>query len=332
MLRRLEAFEINQVLKSNFKIWSPGLDRTVYKHYQWWQFESDWGRRNLKYFGYFEAGSKVLASCKLYRFEYVSAGRVYKIAGIGAVFVPEEERGKSYGLKMLAGMAELANDAGYDALFLNSDIDPDYYRRLGYKLFDASGWAVKLSDDWLRSAQKELEALCDKNFDESFNIRALRDSDFDEMCKHHRRWLARMRFGLRREEDYWRFKLGRESFLYRHSALNWPKLDIISDNFGKFHGGYALIEQSGSFLRVLEVIGPERVQASLYCQILRLAKRRNISTLRGWKVVAPPVKGLKFHARTWSFPMICPLKSELAPLISAWTESEPPTMLELDHI
>ena len=332
MLRQLEAFEINQVLGENFSIWSPGLDRSRYRHYQWWQMSTVWGRRHLKYFGHFaQNNERCVASCKRYTFEYSSRGRVFKVAGIGAVYVSERNRGKSYGLAMLEEMAELCRREGYDAIVLNSDIDPAYYERLGYHVFDASAFTIKISDEWLQQSIKVLDARSDKNKDESFAIRSVSDGDFSEMIKHHRRWLSAREYGLVRTEDYWRYKLGRELYLYRHSRLSWPKLDIMTDNFPEFSGGYALFEQAGGFLRVLEVIGNDAVRTSLWGQILRLAKRRKISTLRGWSVMTPPLKNVGFYNRDWSFPMILPLKEEYADEMIGWTQMEPPNMLELDH-
>lgn len=331
MLRLLEPFEINQVLADNFSIWSPGLDRTRYRHYQWWQFKTPWGRRHLQYYGHFEEAGKLAASCKRYDFEWAARTKTYRIAGIGAVFVPQRNRGKSYGLEMLKEMAELCGAEGYDAIFLNSDIDPAYYAKLGYHLFDASSFSIKTTDEWLASAIKELDSLVDNSLDESFSIRSVVDADFAEMCRHHKRWLRDRNYGLIRSEDYWRYKVGRELYLFQNSRLRWPKMDIMTDNYGEFNSGYALFEQAGEYLRVLEVIGKESVRNSLWAQILRLAKRRKIATLRGWKVMAPPLKHLNFSKRDWSFPMICPLKEEHAEEMISWTKQHPPNMLELDH-
>lgn len=330
-MRLLEAREINQVLSENFSIWSPGLDRSGYRHYQWWQLRTPWGRRNLQYFGLVSEDGRVLASCKRYKFSYSSRGRKFRFAGIGAVWVSEANRGKSYGLKLLKELAEQSKQEEFDALILNSDIDPAYYERLGYHLFDASSFSIKVNQSWLRASIKELDANSDRTLDESFNIRSPSSADIAEMCRHHRRWLSRQQFGMSRSEDYWNFKVGRERYLFKHSRLNWPKMDIITDNYGKYRGGYALIEQSGEFLRVLEVIGSHFVRSSIWSQILRLAERRKIGTIRGWKIMAPPLKDVPFHKRDWSFPMICPLQNEFADEFVSWTESDPPTILELDH-
>ncbi|MBX9724138.1 MAG: GNAT family N-acetyltransferase [Candidatus Obscuribacterales bacterium] len=331
MLRLLEPREIDAVLKENFKVWSPGLNRSQYRHYQWWQLQQPWGRKHLQYFGYFSDKGELLASCKLYRFEYQSRQKIYSVGGVGAVFVAERNRGHSYGLKMLESLIEKCREDGFDALTLNSDIDPEYYERLGFHLFDFEAFAIELNDVWLRYAIRQCDEISDKSLDESFVVRPVTSADYAEMCKHHLRWLAAQPFGMRRSLDYWSYKLGREKYLQQHSALNWPRQEIVTDNFEKYEGGYALLEQSGRYLRVLEVIGKESIKNSLWAQILRLAQRRQVKTIRGWNVMSPPVRGVTVHQRDWSFPMICPLKEELSDEMLAWTEFDPPSMLELDH-
>jgi len=331
VLKELEPREINKVLSANHSIWSPGLDRTRYRHYQWWQLNHSWGRRNLRYFGFFEGSSQVLASCKRYKLRFQSRGKVFSIAGIGAVFVDESKRGQSYGQKMLGEMADLCRQEDYDGILLNSDIDPAYYEKLGYHLFEADTFAVDLSPAWLNRSIRQLDSLSDISLDENFVVRDLAHADIAEMIRHHKRWLASVPYGMLRSEEYWHYKLGRERYLREHSSLNWPNLSIITDNYGQFTGGYALVEQSGSYMRVLEVVAPERIFNSLWSQILRLAQRRKITRLRGWRKIAPPLTGLKISSRDWSFPMICPLKQELADTFRSWIEILPTCMLELDH-
>jgi hypothetical protein len=331
-LRRLEAHEINKVLGQNYEFWSPGLDRSRYRHYQWWQLLSDWGRRHIFYYGIFSKENGLLASCKLYSLEFFAEGRSFKIAGIGAVFVPDYLRGHSYGLKLLEEMKARAQAEDFDAIMLNSDIDPAYYARIGYSLFPAKTYSAATSSAWLKQSIAYFEKMADPDLDETFSIRAAGSADIYEMCRHHARWLRKQSFGLARSEDYWRYKIGRENYLFNHSKLNWPQQTFISDNYGEQTGGYALLEQSGPYLRVLEVIGEERISYSLWSQIFRLASRRNAKLLRSWAVMAPPLPGRQeFSDRDWSIPMILSLREDLASRFKCWTELPVPPLLELDH-
>lgn len=331
-LRKLEAFEINKVLDQNFDFWSPGLSRERYRHYQWWQLRNAWGRRRLSYYGLFSPQDLLVASCKLYSLDYVARAQSYKIAGVGAVFVPESLRGHAYGIRLLEQIADYARAEGFAAILLNSDIEPEYYARLGYVAFDARTFSVQLNAQWLKWATEHVEKMADPELDETFSIRPVEAADIREMCRHHARWLSKQAYGLRRNDDYWRFKIMRERYLFEHSALNWPQQTFVADNYGEHAGGYAIVEQSGPYLRVLEVIGEERIAYSLWSQIFRLAARRNARVLRSWASMAPPLPGqLLFTERDWSIPMILPLRDELSLIFKGWAKANPPPLLELDH-
>lgn len=331
MIHQLDEREINRVLGQNFSIWSPGLDPTRYLHYQWWQLCHPWGRRNLQYWGLCDGSKGVVASCKLYKFDYKSRNQSFIAAGIGAVFVPEEERGNAYGRRLLEGLAQHCKSLNFDFMILNSDIDPDYYSKLDFHMFQPSVFRVFPDKDWLKQSMKKLDSLTLASVDESFRIRRASLADVDEIARHHARWLVNQPYGFKRSEDYLEYKLGREFYLAQHSRLGWPKMEIIIDNEGRHYGGYALIEQAGSYLRILEVIGSEAVRISLWGQILRLAQKREVHLIRGWSKTAPPLKGLEYYMRDWSFPMIRPLKQESRSKLIGWTAINPPSILELDH-
>ena len=332
VLHLLEENEINQVLGQNFGIWSPGLTQARYLHYQWWQLQIPWGRKNLKYFGYAaNSEGKVLASCKLYNLGYQSKSRVYKAAGIGAVFVAEQDRGNAAGQNLLRELAMHCKSADYDFMILNSDIDPAYYERLGFRSFEPSAFRVEVDKQWLLKATDELKTLSPPLQQVKVKIRPVTLKDVEEMVRHHQRWLASQPYGMRRSDDYMEFKLGRELYLKEHSKLGWPQMDIISVNEAQANGGYALIEQAGKYLRVLEVIAPESVRVCLWLQILKVAELRGTKVIRGWSKAAPPVKGVEHLMRDWSFPMVLPLKDDICEQLLSWTELKPPCLLELDH-
>ena len=331
VIRPLQEREINQVLGQNYKLWSPGLSPARYLHYQWWQLLHPWGRRHLKYWGYFNDAGELLASAKLYNFRQAYRGGTLRAAGIGAVFVPENRRGEKSGQILLAELIEHCKKEEFDIMLLNSDIDPAYYQRFGFLLFEPSVFRIIPDPQWLRYAIKRMDALCDPELNESFRVRRASIKDVHEIARHHARWLVNQEHGMLRSDDYMEFKLGKELYLAEHSSLGWPRMDIITDNEGQHIGGYALVEQAGLFLRVLEIIGPESIRNSLWGQILRLAQKREIGMIRGWAKSAPPLRGVEYDHRDWSLPMILSLRPELNEKCLEWTKLKPPCMLELDH-
>lgn len=334
MLRPLELCELNKVLAANFSTWSPGLDRQRYTHYQWWQLTSPWGRRNIIYFGYFSPQGDLLASCKRYKLEFCSRGKEISVAGIGAVFVESSLRGQAHGQKMLEQMIELCLDEGFDALMLNSDIDPAYYEKLGFNAFDYSSFLIPVqgNEDTIAGYLKDLSRTCGAEpGPEAEEPRQPEAEDLALMLMHHGRWRSHLEYAIGRSPEYLQYKIGKERYLYQHSKLNWPKMEIIGENFGKSQGAYALIEQSGPYLRVLEVVGSETARNLIWQRIFKLALKRQALRIRGWSLAAPELTQLSMEKRNWSIPMMLALKQEHEARILYWSEMPNATFLELDH-
>ncbi len=327
VLVRANYAMIAGILRENFSQWTPGLKQGQYYHYQRWQCALPWGRRNLSYWAY-TLEDDVLSSCKLYEMVYRSKSIDYKIAGIGAVFTAERNRGHGWALRLLEKMIALSREQGFDGVMLNSDIDPAYYERVGFSVLSSRDFTIRLSEDYVKRTVQDLDRRFSSARDEYSTIRDVTLKDVDAMVRHHRRWLPHRPYGVSRSEEYWAFKLSREMYLHKNSALAWPKQEIIALNFDKHNGGYALFEQGSKSIRVLEMIGSEETCHSLWGQLLRLALRRKINVLRGWEGSAPvELKGVQLSNRTWSRPMILPLNEKL----NDWVRLKPCPLLELDH-
>lgn len=326
-LVRADYAMVAGILHDNFQQWSPGLKRGRYYHYQRWQYALPWARRHLSYWALAQ-DCEVLSSCKLYEMEFHSRSRNFAVAGLGAVFTAERNRGRGMALRLLEQMIELSRERSFDAVMLNSDIDPAYYQRVGFQLLSSNDFAIRPTEDYVKTSTKELERRFSSGRDELCIIRELGLDDIDTMVRHHARWLKQRPYGVIRSTQYWSFKLSRERYLHKHSALAWPKQEIITLNFGEPDGGYALFEQGTKSIRVLEVIGSEETCHSLWVQLLRLCLRRKITLLRGWEGCRPDdLKGLQISPRVWSRPMILPLNDAL----QEWVSIAPCPLLELDH-
>ncbi|HEY9715775.1 MAG TPA: hypothetical protein V6C72_20040, partial [Chroococcales cyanobacterium] len=110
-------------------------------------------------------------------------------------------------------------------------------------------------------------------------------------------------------------------------------------------GGYAIIEQGGATLRVLEVIGSERAQVSIWGELLTRAVKVGAKRIRGWEglvrnfapsyLLKPAIPrdlvnlfdSVHSGEREWGIPMILPLRSDLEGLSVEF----PCPLLELDH-
>ncbi len=321
------AQDILTILRQNYGTWSAGLNQEQYRDFMQAQLQQPWSRSNFRYL-VARNGDAILSSCKLYTFDFQSRGQVYKVGGIGAVFTPENERGKGHAIDMLESVIDLAEDESFDALLLFSDIDPLFYERLGFELLPDNEFHIWTNtpqfEEWVRSGPEFVQDLPGRYPELSPATEALAD----DMVSHYRRYLPTRPYGLVRNEHYWRYKLNRS--LYRcHIVPNFPALEVLTLDLGSCRGGYAMFEEGGQILRVLEVIGSEETRARLWRQLLRTAVLRGVHLVRGWEAAAPDFqRGIRYMERSdWARPMLLPLNEDT----DAWLDLDCCPLLELDH-
>jgi GNAT superfamily N-acetyltransferase len=92
---------------------------------------SAWGKRRFRTVG-LRVGGALVASCKRYERVLRCGERTYAAAGIGAVFTPEELRGRGYATALIAAFLDAERAAGTDLAYLFSDIHPAFYEKLGF--------------------------------------------------------------------------------------------------------------------------------------------------------------------------------------------------------
>ena len=122
----------NRIQDATFPIWNEGLTRTAYGQWNDAQMRTAWGRQGLHRLALVDDDGRWLASAKRYRFAARLDGEAIEMAGVGAVFTPQELRGHSYARRIVEEMlaAEISRGTALAALF--SEIGSDYYRRLGF--------------------------------------------------------------------------------------------------------------------------------------------------------------------------------------------------------
>jgi GNAT superfamily N-acetyltransferase len=92
---------------------------------------SGWGRRRFRTIG-LRVDGVLVASCKRYARVLRCGERSFSAAGIGAVFTPDELRGRGYATALLGAFLDAERAAGTDLAYLFSDIHPAFYERLGF--------------------------------------------------------------------------------------------------------------------------------------------------------------------------------------------------------
>jgi predicted N-acetyltransferase YhbS len=92
---------------------------------------SSWGKRRFRTLG-LRIDGELVASMKRYERVLRCGSRTYKGAGIGAVFTPEELRGRGYATAMIAAFLDAERAAGTDFAYLFSDLHPAFYEKIGF--------------------------------------------------------------------------------------------------------------------------------------------------------------------------------------------------------
>ena len=118
---------------------------------------SGYGKRHYRTVGLYD-GDTLLASFKRYERGIHSGAARLRAFGIGAVFTPQEFRGRGYASAMIATALDGARTAGYDAAFLFSDIHPHFYQELGFRELPSRAISVRadsLAEDRVAVARME---------------------------------------------------------------------------------------------------------------------------------------------------------------------------------
>jgi hypothetical protein len=129
IVREATDAEIPTVLGWTHELWGGGKPFDEYVAKIRAQMATAWGRKGYQFVLGLEGGRPVTA-CKRYRLRFNGQPTV----GFGAVFTPEEHRGKGHAAELIQAVVD-QEAAPYAVLF--SDIDPLYYLRLGFQPFPA---------------------------------------------------------------------------------------------------------------------------------------------------------------------------------------------------
>ena len=121
---------------------------------------SGWGKRRFRTIGLRVDGALV-ASCKRYARSLRCGERTYRAAGVGALFTPDELRGRGYATALLGALLDAERDAGTDLAYLFSDIHPAFYERLGFVALPSR--TIALRADMLSAARVEIAVLGDRD-------------------------------------------------------------------------------------------------------------------------------------------------------------------------
>ncbi len=152
---------VRDVLPHSASIWSGGLDFAEYAAEFGALSASGFGRRRFRTVGLALDG-ELVSSCKRYQRELRCGERVFRAAGIGAVFTPEAQRGRGYATALFGALLDAERASGTDLVYLFSDIHPAFYERLGFVQLPSR--AIVLRADTLPHARVAAHTLGDDDW------------------------------------------------------------------------------------------------------------------------------------------------------------------------
>jgi GNAT superfamily N-acetyltransferase len=130
------------VLPLTAALWGNGRTLDMYVAQTLEIARSPYGKRYYRTFGLFE-GKLLVASMKRYERTVRIGTRQVRVMGIGAVFTPDEYRGRGYASHMIASTLDTARAEGYDLAYLFSDIHPTFYSAIGFNELPSRSISVR---------------------------------------------------------------------------------------------------------------------------------------------------------------------------------------------
>jgi GNAT superfamily N-acetyltransferase len=187
---------LEQILDLTYPIWNEGLTRRAYGQWNAAQRRTPWGREHLNRAALVDDAGALLATAKCYRLRATLDGREASVLGIGAVFTPEDRRGRGHAGRLIELLVEKAAHEGASLAILFSEIAPAFYERLGFQ---------RLPLDQVRVIVQEKGGGAP-----AMLVRSGHESDLPALAAMHDVRAAHMRFSLQRAPAYIQFMLTRK--------------------------------------------------------------------------------------------------------------------------
>jgi predicted N-acetyltransferase YhbS len=300
---RLDDARVAEAAANNHALWGAG--RTLEEHvaYNREQLRRA-GPEILRCVGLVDDHGALVASIKRYGLALSIDGRPERAVGIGAVFTPAAHRKKGLAARLVGEVLREAEEHGYAAALLYSDIDPAYYARLGFVALDAS------------EHEADAGAL---PADGALDVRPLGDDDLAWLLDLRARSLAG-RTHLHRSRALHRFFTWRNAVSGAYALRDGPR-DVGYLLATRDDPSRDLPELVGDSLWVDEWAAPGVDRARVLATVRALAQRAGVRRVRAW--LPPELRGAPFtsRAREEALPMIAPLNGVTIDVATAFLGS-----------
>lgn len=251
-----EGPALDRILAESHDIWSDGLTLPAYRRYNAAQMRTPWGARYLRRFALLGDDGAVLSSAKRYDLDARLDGRDIRVVGIGAVFTPQDARGGGHARRIVEALIAAATAEGAELALLFSEIDPAYYRAMGFVAIPRRELVIRTQDK--PGAPMVL-------------VRAAEERDIPTITELARAMARPFRFALWPSEDLLRFSLSKKRLLagFLPPELLSVECFIVEEGAGAV--AFAILTVTGEDV-VLEMCGdrdPAGARLGALLQVLR---------------------------------------------------------------
>ncbi len=139
----LRGERLRAVARETRELWGDGRSEDDYFAYLEAQRERGGGR--VVHLGLMEGG-RALASLKRYSLRLASNRGSVRGLGLGAVFTSPAVRRRGLAERLISRVLDEAQRSGAACAVLFSDIEPDYYERLGFRRQESTTWSASTAD------------------------------------------------------------------------------------------------------------------------------------------------------------------------------------------
>jgi GNAT superfamily N-acetyltransferase len=247
---------LRQILTESHEIWSDGLTPHGYAQFNAAQLRTPWGARHLQRFALLDDEGRLLSSAKRYQFRVSLDGRTVDAVGIGAVYTPEEQRGREHGRAIIERLVDAARSGGAQLAMLFTEIGTSYYERMGFAAVDL---------------HQVLLSVVEKPGAPMVLVRSGEDRDIPAVAALAASMQQGHRFSLVPDVDSIRFSVSKKRLLAGLSSPGALAVEFFIVEEGAGAVAFALLTTAGDDV-VLEMCGdrdPTGARVGALLQVLR---------------------------------------------------------------